>query len=265
MNKKNLLVVALVCFCLVGTLFVAVPALAGAPPFDLYAAVRDIQNKSTWILGNLTNAIPQLTTLQNALTDIEVKLWSGSDSVMNKLGTVGSSVASVVDMLTNGGSFYEFVNTWFWNIDHEISDVENKVDSIQQQTGSGLQVVYVKSGQIITDENVEKILLRVRTNVTCQVTLTLWARFNWDKDDYVEVFADGAVWQKPIYYEDGYTSDLGTKDVMTSLTFATNSTQIQFKNEDGWTGIYFHIIAVGPPNTVITQYLSDYPGNVTDN
>lgn len=254
MNKKKLLVIALA-FCLVTTLFMAIPAFGvSAPPFDLYAAVRDIQTKVNSLLGASANTLSQLSTLQNSITNLEGKLWSGTSSVAYNLTRLGWNVDSLVETLYPGGAFYNYINGWFWNFDQKLDTINQKVS----QENSNLQVIYAKSGEMQTPADVTKIVLRVRTNCTCQITLTVCTHFAAYHGNEIDVYTDHSGWQYPIYRETG--SDWSEQYYADSMTFAANSTQIQIT---GRSYVSFQIIAMGPPNTIITQFLSDYPENIT--
>lgn len=264
MNKKKLFIVALAFFLLV-TLLVATPVLAGtAPPFDLYNAVMDIQNKSNWILGNLTNALAHLTAIQTRLTDLEMKLWSGSNSLLGKLGIVGTNVDSILSMLTKGGSFYDHVDEQFGTTNDQISDVKEQV-----QANRGLECVITKSGYVhITSggEATSNTVLLIRTNATCQYTLTFWIWLPRDPrgtSSYAGVWAQsgGDVEEDPVLF---YTPGLTDADTSQTITVASRQFQFGYKwdgapamDETGY--LRFCLIGIGPPDTVVTSFYTDFP------
>lgn len=190
MNKKNLFFVALTTFCLVSTLFMTIPALAGtsAPPIDLYGIVKDIQTKVNTILT-------QLSALPSILTALENKLWSASDSVKNDTLAINAKLENVTEMESLGVGKVVQDNSYLINILRSkpfkvtITVAGNNIDSddtVRLQYSVGNQTGYAKI-----------IMIDVTNDVQTYEFVTEWLIM------YPTMITDGCI----IYYD--YTITYG--------------------------------------------------------
>jgi hypothetical protein len=190
-----------------------------------------------------------------------LSISSDIQAIKNKLDTINGEIQAVEAKLDVGGSFYNFVNGWFGNINNRISNVENKIDAIKQKVDSmdGLVCVYANSVAFSTTMDVENIIIHFETDEMCTFYLTFWTSFE-DKDDYIAAFASGGTWQDPIAHSEGtITSWLDPTETVQTISFTGEYFHLQHKNEDGESKITFHLMVVGPPNTVVSDFYSDYP------
>jgi hypothetical protein len=147
----------------------------------------------------------------------------------------------------------------------KLEDIASKQPtSVKQKADSDLKWVFSVSGDIIETTNVQKMFLRIETNATCQLMLTLWGKMSTTEAN-IAVFGErsgfGWIGMAPLALFEG--SYWHTDNFAHSMTYASDFTQIQLKNQDLPMGVAFHLIAMGPPNTVVTDLQTDYPKNVT--
>ena len=115
---------------------------------------------------DLCSTSPPDDRLLNPINGIASLLQDGISNqlqtVISVVTNINSAVGSIENKLDVGGSFYNFVNTWFGNIDSKISDVGDRVSDVEsklydiEQKVDGSEatqiLAYYDGNYVVTDE-----------------------------------------------------------------------------------------------------------------
>jgi hypothetical protein len=142
-----------------------------------------------------------------ATADYQVQTTSPPDdrllnpilAIQNKLNDVGNEIQAVETKLDAGGSFYNFVDTWFGTVDNKLDTVDGKLDTIDGKVDTvedkvdavdAEQMLYSGHNHTSIDNLGDNIVVRVETSKTAKFTVTYYAAWTNSLDSVDLVIRD---------------------------------------------------------------------------